>query len=299
MTNEVIDPGFSSSLEESASTISDRIAHIHGCLNDGRLESIVELIGQWPASEIANTLEALPLAERHHLWQLVLEEQKGEVLARLGDQVRIELLQSLEVGDAVAATAGMVTPDLAEVVGEASAELREAILESLDPDDLILVEDTLTYPEDSAGRLMERELVAIRADVGLDVVKRYLHQRGSLPRRTTALMVVDREGHFMGKLPLELLLTKDPEMQVAELMDTSAVSVNVLTPLSEVANLFHRRDLVALPVIDDNHKLVGRIFQPSRTIIRCPCTAECEPQRWLFARSGRCTGNTYVALRGG
>ena len=119
------------------------------------------------------------------------------------------------------------------------------------------MEDTLSYPEGSAGRLMERQLVAVRADVSLDVIKRYLHQRGTLPRRTTALMVVDRQGTFLGKLPLELLLTKDPEMTVSELMDAEAVSINVLTPLSEVSHLFQRRDLVALPVVDDNHKLLG------------------------------------------
>jgi magnesium transporter len=153
----------------------------------------------------------------------------------------------------------MHTPDIAEVIDGASEEQRDAILESLAPERRAQVEDTLSYPEDSAGRLMERQLVAVRADVSLDVIKRYLHQRGTLPRRTTALMVVDRQGTFLGKLPLELLLTKDPEITVSELMDAEAVSVNVLTPLSEVARLFQSRDLVALPVVDDNHKLLGRI----------------------------------------
>ncbi len=123
----------------------------------------------------------------------------------------------------------------------------------------MLVENRLSYPEECAGRLMERELLAIRADKRLDVIKRYLRQRGSLPRRSTALMVVDRKGVFLGKLPLELLLTKDPDAKVSELMDVSAVSVNILTPLSEVANLFQRLDLVALPVVDDDQRLVGRI----------------------------------------
>ena len=237
----------------------DCVSLIHQYLSEQRPESLTNLIEQCKASEIANAMSAMTVVERHRFWELVPEERQAEVLAKLGEQVRTELLGSLNLKDAVLATMGMDTPDLAEVIDEASTELQDAILESLDARDRTLVEDTLSYPEDCAGRLMERELLAIRADIRLDVVKRYLRQRGSLPRRSTALMVVDREGQFLGKLPLELLLTKDPEMKVAELMDASAVSVNILTPLSEVANLFQRLDLVALPVVDDERRLVGRI----------------------------------------
>jgi magnesium transporter len=107
---------------------------------------------------------------------------------------------------------------------------------------------------------MEREWVAVRADVTLEVVQRYLHARGSLPHYTLALMVVDREGVFLGKLSLERLLTRDPNLLVADVMDSSAVYVNVLTPLQEVATLFQRRDLVSLPVVDGAQRLVGRII---------------------------------------
>jgi magnesium transporter len=153
----------------------------------------------------------------------------------------------------------MDTPYLAEVVDEAPPELREAILESLGAEELAGVQDALSYPEDSAGRLMVREWAAVRADVSLDAVKGYLLKRGSLPHRTTSLMVVNREGMYLGKLSLELLLTKSPHLIVSDVMDTTAVFVNVLTPLSEVAALFQLRDLIYLPVIDDEHKLVGRI----------------------------------------
>jgi magnesium transporter len=73
-------------------------------------------------------------------------------------------------------------------------------------------------------------------------------------------MVVDREGVFLGKLPLEALLIRDPSLTVAEVMDTAAIAVNVLTPLSEVASLFERRDLAYLPVVDDARHLLGRII---------------------------------------
>ncbi|HXK57740.1 MAG TPA: CBS domain-containing protein, partial [Gammaproteobacteria bacterium] len=249
----------SSAPQAPTSITEDHIAEIHECLSEQRLEHLPGLIEQCKASEIASAMAAMTVDERHRFWGLLPEQRQAKVLAKLGEQVRTELLDSLNLEDAVAATVGMDTADLAEVIDEASDELHDAILNSLEADDRALVESTLSFPEDCAGRLMERELLAIRADKRLDVIKRYLRQRGSLPRRSTALMVVDRERRFLGKLPLEFLLTKDPETLVSEVMDASALSVNVLTPLPDVANLFQRLDLVALPVVDDDHKLLGRI----------------------------------------
>jgi len=239
--------------------VMDCIDRIHECLEEDRLEQLPGLIEQCKARELADAICAMTVDDRHRFWDLVPEQRQAKVLAKLGEQVRTELLDSLDLHEAVAATAGMDATELAEVLDEASDELQDAILNSLDAANRAMVENTLSYPEDSAGRLMEQELLAIRADKRLDVIKRYIRQLGTLPRRSTALMVVDRNGTFLGKLPLEYLLTKDPELEVSEVMDNKALSVNVMTPLSDVANLFQRVDLVALPVVDDNRKLVGRI----------------------------------------
>lgn len=249
----------SSDPQAQPAPVEDGVALIHDCLSEERLESLPGLIEQCKASEIASAMSAMTVDDRHRFWDLLPEKRQAKVLAKLGEQVRTELLDSLNLEEAVAATAGMDATELAEVLDEASDELQDAILSSLDAANRALVENTLSYPEDCAGRLMESELLAIRGDKRLDVIKRYIRQRGILPRRSTALMVVDRNGLFLGKLPLEYLLTKDPELTVSELMDSSALSVNVLTPLSDVANLFQRLDLVALPVVDDKHRLVGRI----------------------------------------
>ena len=246
--------------QELPASIEERIRLVLDHIDTEKAHELSAMVAQWPAGETAALLEALPQQARQSFWELIPEELWGEVLEWLGDQVRASLLKKLGVEEAVAAASTMETPYLAEVVDEASKELREAILESLGTDERASVEDTLNYPEGSAGRFMEREWVAVRADVRLEVVKRYIFQRGSLPHRTTALMVVDREGIFLGKLPLEMLLTKSSDLTVAEVMDTEAISVNVLTPLTDVTTLFERRDLVYLPVVDDAHRLVGRII---------------------------------------
>jgi len=226
----------------------------------GREEELPAMIAGWPAGDTAALLEALPQAAlRRRFWALIPETLRGEVLHLSRAQVRAHLLKSVDTEEVVAAATSMETPNLAKVIEEAPTKLREAILESLGTDERQNVEDTLAYPEDTAGRLMQREWVAVNADVQLDDVKRDLFERGSLPHHTTSLMVVDREGVFLGKLPLEALLTMDPEITVRDVMDTSAIAVNVRTPLTEVTTLFERRDLVYLPVVDDAHRLQGRI----------------------------------------
>lgn len=172
------------------------------CLEEERLDQLPDLIEQCKAREIASAISAMTVDDRHRFWDLVPEQRQAKVLAKLGEQVRTELLDSLDLHEAVAATVGMDATELAEVLDEASGELQDAILNSLDSANREAVESTLSYPEDCAGRLMERELLAIRADKRLDVIKRYIRQRGALPRRSTALMVVDRDGLFLGKLPM-------------------------------------------------------------------------------------------------
>lgn len=241
-------------------SIEERIRLVLDRITTDRKDELSGLIGQWPPGDTATLLEALPQSVRPDFWELIPEVLRGEVLAWLGEQARKRLLKKLDMDDVVAATTDMEIPDLAEVIEEAPRRLRKAILESLDTDERADIEETLGYPEDTAGRLMERDWVAVHADVRLDEVKHNLSERGSLPHRTTALMVVDREGVFLGKLPLEMLLTRDSSLTVAEVMDTQAIAVNVLTPLSEVASLFERRDLAYLPVIDDERHLLGRII---------------------------------------
>ncbi|MET0104658.1 MAG: magnesium transporter [Sedimenticola sp.] len=219
----------------------------------------LDFIASWSDGELAAALEALPLPGRQRAWARVPEARQGEVLAWLSDPVRAGLLNRLEVEQVVAATTELMPSDLVLVVEQANEELQSAILESLEPGDRALLEQSMGYPEESAGRLMHREWVAVRADVQLDTVKRYLRLRGRMPLHTTALMVVDREGRYQGKLPLAQLLLRGDEEIVGELMDATAHAVNVTTPVSEVALLFQQRDLVSLPVVDDAGLLVGRI----------------------------------------
>ncbi len=121
------------------------------------------------------------------------------------------------------------------------------------------MEQVLAYPEDSAGGLMDPDVLTIRPDVTLDVVLRYFRVRGELPEVFDMLFVIDRQGRYLGSLKLTDLLTAHPESMVNELMDTSVITIAVDMHESQVAMEFEHHDLVTAPVIDSENRLLGWI----------------------------------------
>lgn len=209
-------------------------------------------------AEIADLIESLPAPEREQLWPLVPEGMAGEVLAHLGEIARTGLVETLHPQDIIAAAGLMETTDLAEVIDELPEDLGEAILESLAPQHRERIEATLAYPEDSAGRLMDSQVVAVRADVTLEGLLRYLRRRESLPDHTDHLMVIDRQRRYLGQLPLATLLTSEPHRTVEVVMSDGPV-VRADAPQSEVVRLFERRDLISVAVVREDGRLLGRI----------------------------------------
>lgn len=235
------------------------IGRVLAFLQAGNNEGVGTLIADLPEGEVALILESLPKTSRHAVWNLIPDEHRGNILEWLTEQARVGLLETIPEDEAVAVVSMMDIPVLAEVIDTVSDSLGDAILEFLPESERNRVEATLAYPEDSVGRLMETEWVAVRADVTLDVVLRYLRLRGHLPPYTDGLMVVDREGYYQGKLPLENLLLSVPELTVAESMDRETEFVMFDTPQSQIATLFERRDLVSVAVVDAERRLIGRV----------------------------------------
>jgi magnesium transporter len=121
------------------------------------------------------------------------------------------------------------------------------------------VESVLTYNEDTAGGLMDTEVITVRPDITVDVVLRYLRRFEEIPEITDNLFVVNRDDTFAGNLPLGMLLTSAPTTTVREVMNTEVRGIDVDLTDSEVAQLFQRHDLVSAPVVDGENRLLGRI----------------------------------------
>ena len=228
-------------------------------LGSGRLRSAEMLVGSLQPSELARLLESLPLAERAVIWEMVDPEREGEVLVELADEVRDGLIESMQDHEIIAALEGMELDDLADLVADLPEALTRQVLRSLDHQDRERLHAVLSYDEESAGGLMNVDVVTVRPDVTLEVVLRYLRARGEIPDGTDSIYVVNRDNEYFGSLFLSRLLTLDSNQSVAEVMSTEIQPIPAHTPSDEVVWEFEHRDLLSAPVVDDQNRLVGRI----------------------------------------
>ena len=237
----------------------EHLAELSRILESGTISSAKRLMNALHPADIADLLESLPHSQRMLLWEIVNDDIEGEVLVEVGDEVRESLIRTMDVGEIRAAAENLDLDDLADFVQSLPDKLIEETLQGMDKQNRHRLETVLSYPEDSAGGLMNLDTVTVRADVSLDVVLRYLRRLDELPRHTDRLIVVDRYDHYQGVLGLRHLLTKEPDTEVSQVMRTDVPAILANDSDISVARLFEDHDLVSAAVVDDSGKLLGRI----------------------------------------
>ncbi len=214
-------------------------------------------INQLHPADIAFVLENLPLAERGQVWEQVAPRHDGAVLLEASDAVRSSLLAHMDPQEMVDAAGHLGSDEIADLVPDLPDDVVPTLLQRLTPEDRARVQSALDFPTGSVGALMDFELAAVRDDVNLDVVLRWLRRRGSLPEGVNSLPVVDRAGRLQGMLPLEQLLTRPGDVAVHRAMQAKPVSFHTSDSATEAASAFERYDLIAAPVVNVHHQLVG------------------------------------------
>ena len=228
-------------------------------LDSGRLGPVRRLVNTLSPAEIGNLLESLPPGKREVVWGLVDPEDDGEVLVHVGDEVRESLLADMDTDEIVAAVEDLDIDDLADLVEDLPDTVIDEVLKSMDRENRERLEQVLSYAEDTAGRLMNPDVVTVRADVNVDVVLRYLRLRGELPDHTDHLYVVSRRHQYLGRVPLAALVTHEDTTPINRLIDDEQPAIDVGESAQEVARQFSDHDWVSAPVVDDNNILLGRI----------------------------------------
>jgi len=235
--------------------------HLSEALDSGTQHQVRHLLKNLSAAEIGDLLESLPLAKRLVVWEMTDPELEGDVLVDVNDEVRAGLIRGTSPEDLVAAVDDLDLDDLADILDDlpdAVISISE-VLRSMDRQERERLAQVLSYSEDSAGGLMDPDVITIRPDVSLDVILRYLRARGELPEVIDLLFVTDRNGSFLGSLKISDLLTQKVTDAVGDLMDTSARTIPVDMHESQVAMEFEHHDLVSAPVLGEDNRLLGRI----------------------------------------
>jgi magnesium transporter len=228
-------------------------------LNSGAMIKAKLILNGLHPAEIARLLESSPTRQRRLIWEMLDHSNDGEVLLEVGEEVRNNLMESMDEKSLLAATKGLDVDDLADLLDELPDTVVTQALQGMDYQYRTRLETVMNYDEDTAGGLMNTDTVTIRPDVTLDVVLKYLRLREKIPQNTDNIIVVDRYNHYLGILSVTNLLCADPEKTVSDSMNRDYISIKSNTLASDVANIFEDRDLVSAPVIDKNNILLGRI----------------------------------------
>ncbi len=235
------------------------VLSIQEALDANDLLSVRNALADLHPSELADLLESLPGEIRDELWVHVERDVEGNVLAHANDSVRAALLENMAPQEVAAATSNLDSDDAADILQDLPESLADEVLRSMDEQNRARIASVLSYPEDTAGGLMDVDMVTVRADVEAEVVLRYLRALGTVPDKTDSLMVVDRENIYLGVLSLAALVSAPAERFVRDLMTLDAQGIIATTDAATVALVFEQRDLLSAAVVDGNGTLLGRI----------------------------------------
>ena len=239
--------------------LQDTVSELLRTYGSGAYDETRLLLASLRAPDVADLLSSLPPRMRQIIWEILDSDTANRSLQHLDEDVRGELLESMDTSRLVAAADDLDTDDFADILHQLPQRITDEVLGSLDAADRARVEAVLSYADDVAGGLMDTDTITVRPRHALELVLRYLRLRKELPASTDSLIVVNSRDEYVGLLPLAKLLTSDPSVTVREVMDSDTPAINVAEPDTEVARTFSTLDLISAPVVDDDGKLVGRI----------------------------------------
>jgi magnesium transporter len=190
---------------------------------------------------------------------MVQSELDGQILLDVSDAVRHTLISDMDPDELLTATEQLDSDEIADLAPDLPEEVLQELLESLNDQSRAQLESVLSHEDDTVASLMDFGMVAIREDITLGVVLRYLRRRGNLPEHTDKLFVVDHQNILKGVLSLKRLLINNPDAPVAELMSKEIVSFKLSDEAADAARAFERYDLLTAPVVDEAGRLQGRV----------------------------------------
>ena len=228
-------------------------------LERDQITSIQQTLTSLHPSEIARLLESLTPGKRKIIWQLVDQDDEGDVLKELVEDVRHNLIGEMDATELIAATQDMELDDLADLLVDLPETVTEQVITALDRQDQIRLESVMSYDEDTAGGLTNPGIISVRRGITIEVLIRYLKRLNKLPEHTNYIYIVNRNDEYLGALKLVDLFLEDKNKPIETIMDESVKAMLADVDVKQVAMDFQNLDLISMPVIDEKNRLLGQI----------------------------------------
>ena len=226
---------------------------------DGVPESARALVEPLHPADIADLFELLPAEARTELAKSITDLLDGDVFAEMNDYVREELIDSLSASEVADIASELDTDDAVAIIEDMEPADQREVLRALDPDDRAAIEEALSYPEESAGRLMQRELIAVPEHWSVGDVLDYLRGHDELTTDFWEIFVVDPAHKPVGTVALSWVLRTPRSIAIADVMQREQTLIPVDMDQEEVALRFQKYALISAAVVDTGGRLVGMI----------------------------------------
>jgi magnesium transporter len=228
-------------------------------LERDQITSIQQTLTSLHPPEIARLLESLTPGKRKIIWQLVDQDDEGDVLKELVEDVRQNLIGEMDATELIAATQDMELDDLADLLVDLPETVTEQVITALDRQDQIRLESVMSYDEDTAGGLTNPRIISVRRGITIEVLMRYLKRLNKLPEHTNYIYIVNRNDEYLGALKLVDLFLEDKNKPIETIMDESVKAMLADVDVKQVAIDFQNLDLISMPVTDEKNRLLGQI----------------------------------------
>lgn len=238
----------------------EEVAQVVEALKTEDAAFIHALLDEYHAADQADLIEQLSSKNRRRLIDIARDQIEPEALTELEETVRDEILDLLGPREVAAAMSELEADDAAYLIQDLDDADRREVLDAMPVEERADVEAALSYPEESAGRLMQRDFIAVPAYWTVGQTIDYMRDSEDLPEDFYEIFVVDAKMKPIGSLALNRLLRAKRTVRVEEIMEDEPVLINVMTDQEEVAYLFKQYDLISALVVNDDNRLLGVIM---------------------------------------
>ena len=241
---------------------SEYIEKLQTLIKHGKSEKLIENLNSIHTADIAEIIEILDKKEAQYLYKLITDKERlAAIIIELDDETREKLLEDLTANEiANIVIDKLATDDAANVIGEFSDDKKEEVLAQI-KDEVLLsnINDLLSYPDDTAGSLMEKELIKVNENWHTIRCLKEMRKQANDLKNIYTIYVVNDEDKLLGLMSLRKLLLTENSTAIKDIMNDNIISVHCLENNENVANMMQKYNLVTIPVINNIGKLIGRI----------------------------------------
>lgn len=254
-----IDDVVMETLDEDNILTRDFVARVLDAAQNGDADEVKRLVEPLHEADIADLLEQTPSERRGALAVAMGDFMSAEVLAEINDWVRDDIIEALPAAQVADLAGQLDTDDAVAIIEDMEEEDQQAVLAELDPEDRAVIEDALSYPDESAGRIMQRELVAVPEHMTVGQLIDYLRDHQDLTTEFWEVFVVDPQHRPVGTCKLSWIMRSQRKVPVSDIMAHEQTLIPVDMDQEEVALRFQKYALISAAVVDDGGRLVGVI----------------------------------------